>query len=231
MEKLQKSKLKATLTHEKKIAESQSMISLENQLLIAMPSLGDPYFNRTVTYICEHNNEGAMGLIINLPVNITLSDLLKQIEPDKNKETEKNSKNDDSSNLTDKSDITNITNSLEQLVLTGGPIAQQRGFVLHSSQSGWGSSLTLSKELMITTSKDILMALGTERAPENFIVTLGYAGWGPGQLEQELQANSWLTTPADSDILFNTPIEQRWQKATEKLGIDLAHLSSDIGHA
>ncbi|MEY8199788.1 MAG: YqgE/AlgH family protein [Colwellia sp.] len=207
------------------------MMSLENQLLIAMPSLGDPYFNRTVTYICEHNNEGAMGLIINLPVNITLSDLLKQIEPDKNKETEKNSKNDDSSNLTDKSDITNITNSLEQLVLTGGPIAQQRGFVLHSSQSGWGSSLTLSKELMITTSKDILMALGTERAPENFIVTLGYAGWGPGQLEQELQANSWLTTPADSDILFNTPIEQRWQKATEKLGIDLAHLSSDIGHA
>ncbi|MEY8252116.1 MAG: YqgE/AlgH family protein, partial [Colwellia sp.] len=190
------------------------MMSLENQLLIAMPSLGDPYFNRTVTYICEHNNEGAMGLIINLPVNITLSDLLKQIEPDKNKETEKNSKNDDSSNLTDKSDITNITNSLEQLVLTGGPIAQQRGFVLHSSQSGWGSSLTLSKELMITTSKDILMALGTERAPENFIVTLGYAGWGPGQLEQELQANSWLTTPADSDILFNTPIEQRWQKAT-----------------
>lgn len=231
MGKLQKSKPKATLTNEKKIAESQSMISLENQLLIAMPSLGDPYFNRTVTYICEHNNEGAMGLIINLPVNITLSDLLKQIEPDKNKETEKNSKNDDSSNLTDKSDITNITNSLEQLVLTGGPIAQQRGFVLHSSQSGWGSSLTLSKELMITTSKDILMALGTERAPENFIVTLGYAGWGPGQLEQELQANSWLTTPADSDILFNTPIEQRWQKATEKLGIDLAHLSSDIGHA
>ena len=231
MEKLQKSKPKATLTNEKKIAESQSMMSLENQLLIAMPSLGDPYFNRTVTYICEHNNEGAMGLIINLPVNITLSDLLKQIEPDKNKETEKNSKNDDSSNLTDKSDITNITNSLEQLVLTGGPIAQQRGFVLHSSQSGWGSSLTLSKELMITTSKDILMALGTERAPENFIVTLGYAGWGPGQLEQELQANSWLTTPADSDILFNTPIEQRWQKATEKLGIDLAHLSSDIGHA
>lgn len=231
MGKLQKSKPKATLTNEKKIAESQSMMSLENQLLIAMPSLGDPYFNRTVTYICEHNNEGAMGLIINLPVNITLSDLLKQIEPDKNKETEKSSKSDDSSNLTDKSDITNITNSLEQLVLTGGPIAQQRGFVLHSSQSGWGSSLTLSKELMITTSKDILMALGTERAPENFIVTLGYAGWGPGQLEQELQANSWLTTPADSDILFNTPIEQRWQKATEKLGIDLAHLSSDIGHA
>jgi putative transcriptional regulator len=84
---------------------------------------------------------------------------------------------------------------------------------------------------MITTSKDILLALGTTKAPEQFIVTLGYASWAPGQLEEELQANSWLTTPADSDILFNTPIELRWKKATEKLGIDLAHLSSDIGHA
>ncbi|PKI14382.1 YqgE/AlgH family protein [Colwellia sp. 12G3] len=211
------------------------MDSLENQFLIAMPSLGDPYFNKTVTYICEHNEEGAMGLIINLPVNITLSDLLKQIDPE---EDDKSVKGHDSSSsklaktigLTDNS-LTDITNSLEQLVLTGGPIAQQRGFVLHSSQKGWSSSLVLNKELMITTSKDILMALGTEKAPEQFMVTLGYAGWGPGQLEKELQENSWLTTPADSDILFNTPIELRWKKATEKLGIDLAHLSSDIGHA
>ena len=234
MAKLQKSALKTTFKSDLEIDQSHSMISLENQLLIAMPSLGDPYFNKTVTYICEHNEEGAMGLIINLPVNITLSDLLKQIEPDENK---KSDESNDSSDLTDKSDmsditlVTDTTNSLEQLVLTGGPIAQQRGFVLHSSQSGWSSSLVLSKELMITTSKDILMALGTEQAPEKFMVTLGYAGWGPGQLEQELQANSWLTTPADSDILFNTPIEQRWKKATEKLGIDIAHLSSDIGHA
>ncbi|WP_033082827.1 YqgE/AlgH family protein [Colwellia psychrerythraea] len=215
------------------------MISLENQLLIAMPALGDPYFNKTVTYICEHNEEGAMGLIINLPVNITLSELLEQIEPEKDEksrdECDRTSNDiDDNSNLTDNIErhrVTDLTNSLEQLVLSGGPIAQQRGFVLHSSQTGWSSSLALSKELMITTSKDILMALGTEKAPEQFMVTLGYAGWGPGQLEQELQANSWLTTPADSDILFKTPIEQRWKKATEKLGIDLAHLSSDIGHA
>ncbi len=206
-------------------SETLPMNSLENQLLIAMPSLGDPYFNKTVTYICEHNEEGAMGLIINLPVNITLSDLLKQIEPEDDTAQVMESTQGDIAEATDS------TNSLEQLVLSGGPISQQRGFVLHSSQSGWSSSLVLSKELMITTSKDILLALGTKKAPEQFMVTLGYAGWGPGQLEQELQANSWLTTPADIEILFNTPIEQRWKKATEKMGIDLAHLSLDIGHA
>ena len=184
------------------------MDSLENQLLIAMPSLGDSYFSKTVTYICEHNEEGAMGLIINIPVNITLNELLSQLD----NEMENSPK-------------------LEQLVLSGGPVSQQRGFVLHSPQDGWSSSLALSKEVMITTSKDILLALGTEDAPEKFVVTLGYAGWGPGQLEQEILENSWLTTPADSDILFNTPIEQRWKKSAEKIGVNVAHLSSEIGHA
>ena len=184
------------------------MGSLENQLLIAMPSLNDPYFNKTVTYICEHNDDGAMGLIINLPVNITLNELLEQIDAD-NKECD----------------------SLEQPVLTGGPVSPQRGFVLHSPQEGWTSSLSLSQDVMITTSKDILMALGTDDAPEAYVVTLGYAGWGPGQLEKEILENSWLTTPADAEIIFKTPIEMRWKKATEKLGIDLAHLSTDIGHA
>ncbi|MGL1959175.1 MAG: YqgE/AlgH family protein [Colwellia sp.] len=239
------------------------MQSLENQLLIAMPSLGDSYFNKTVTYICEHNDEGAMGLIINSPVNITLYDLLKQIEdyePSKAAKTSRSTLSNDSGNTSDENaEMTEADqqsaslesdtlkddtlkgdslkgdllkdNSLEQLVLSGGPISQQRGFVLHSTQQGWNSSLVLSKEIMITTSKDILLALGTDKAPEQFMVTLGYAGWGPGQLEQELQANSWLTTPADSDILFNTPIEQRWKKATEKLGIDITHLSTDVGHA
>ncbi|AAZ25144.1 hypothetical protein CPS_1252 [Colwellia psychrerythraea 34H] len=234
MEKQQKLEQRATIKSDFDLEPSQSMSSLENQLLIAMPSLGDPYFNKTVTYICEHNEDGAMGLIINLPVNITLADLLKQIEPDEGDKTGNVNSNSELTKSDDVNDITlvtDITNSLEQLVLAGGPIAQQRGFVLHSSQPGWSSSLVLSKELMITTSKDILMALGTQQAPEQFIVTLGYAGWGPGQLEQELQANSWLTTPADIEILFKTPIEQRWKKATEKLGIDLAHLSTDIGHA
>ncbi len=202
------------------------MQSLENQFLIAMPSLGDDYFNKTVTYICEHNDEGAMGLIINMPVNITLQDLLKQIEEN---DLEESNKEQEPASTTVKNIL--LDNSLEQLVLSGGPISQNRGFVLHRTQSGWKSSLALSDDIMITTSKDILMALGTEQAPEQFMVTLGYAGWGPGQLEAELQTNSWLTIDADSDILFNTPIEQRWQKATEKLGIDIAHLSSDVGHA
>lgn len=184
------------------------MKSFENQLLIAMPSLDGSYFNKTVTYICEHNDEGAMGLIINMPINVTLNELLTQIDEDKAEEPE-----------------------LEQLVMTGGPVSQDRGFVLHSIQPGWSSSLALNQEMMITTSKDILMALGTEDAPEKYMVTLGYAGWGPGQLEEEIKANSWLTTPADTEIVFNTPVEQKWKKATEKLGINVAHLSHDIGHA
>lgn len=185
------------------------MESLENQLLIAMPSLNDPYFNKTVTYICEHNDEGAMGLIINLPIELTLNELLAQLEEDLEQESPE----------------------LAQRVLNGGPVSTDRGFVLHKPQSGWSSSLALSEDVMITTSKDILLSLGSDKAPDKYMVTLGYAGWGPGQLEQEIQANSWLTTPADEEILFDTPIEMRWQKATEKLGIDLAHLSSDVGHA
>jgi putative transcriptional regulator len=184
------------------------MESLENQLLIAMPSLADPFFSKTVTYICEHNDHGAMGLIINLPVDITLNELLNQIDQHKP-----------------------YADILEQRVLSGGPVAPNRGFVLHSPQSGWSSSLALSNEVMITTSKDILMSLGTDAAPMRYLVTLGYAGWSAGQLEQELAENSWLTIAADSEILFNTPAEQRWHKATKKLGIDLMHLSNDVGHA
>ncbi len=184
------------------------MESLENQLLIAMPSLTDPFFNKSVTYICEHNDDGAMGLIINQPVNLTLNELLAQLDEHKEQLPE-----------------------LAQKVLTGGPVSTDRGFVLHSPQSGWKSSLALSDDFMITTSKDILMSLGSDKAPEKYVVTLGYAGWGPGQLEEEIKANSWLTIAADSDIIFNTPIELRWKKATEKLGIDIAHLSSDVGHA
>lgn len=221
------------------------MKSLENQFLIAMPALANDYFNKTVTYICEHNDDGAMGLIINMPVNITLHDLLKQIEENDLEESNIKEKIQSAANQTlDEKNVQQLEqepvspkenllldHSLEQLVLSGGPISQNRGFVLHRTQSGWKSSLALSKDIMITTSKDILLALGTKKAPDQFMVTLGYAGWGPGQLEAELQTNSWLTIDADSDILFNTPIEQRWKKATEKLGIDVVHLSSDIGHA
>jgi putative transcriptional regulator len=240
------------------------MNSLQDQLLIAMPSLDDGYFNKTVTYICEHSEKGAMGLIINLPINITLFELLKQIDEEEDEEDDDSPNVNSDVNLNvnldmdineystqdyhqsknneqyaakttekDKIDTESIDeqNSLKQLVLSGGPMGQSNGFVLHSTQKGWGSSLVLNKELMITTSKDILLALGTTDAPKNFMVTLGYASWGPGQLEEELQTNTWLTTPADNEIIFNTPIELRWKKATDKLGIDLAHLSNEVGHA
>lgn len=212
-----------------------------------MPSLNDGYFNKTVTYVCEHNEEGAMGLIINLPVNITLGDLLKQIDDEDESKTDSSIKNSaenktqdaienqanqkDTAQLSTTDKLLDATHSLEQLVLSGGPLGQQRGFVLHSTQQGWSSSLALNKELMITTSKDILLALGTDKAPEKFMVALGYASWDAGQLEEEIQNNSWLTAPANNDIIFNTPIEQRWKKATKTLGIDLAHLSNEIGHA
>lgn len=184
------------------------MQNLENQFLIAMPNLQDPYFHKSVTYICEHNDQGAMGLVINMPVRITVNELLVQIEANKYD-----------------------TSALKQRVLAGGPVASDRGFVLHNSQAGWESSLALSDDIMITTSKDILHSLGGDQAPKQFMVALGYAGWSPGQLEEEILQNSWLNIPADKEILFDTPIELRWQKAAEKLGIDPGHLSSDIGHA
>jgi putative transcriptional regulator len=183
--------------------------SLENQFLIAMPSLEDPYFSRTLTYVCEHNADGAMGLVINQPTKMTLKELL--VRADSNAVV-----NDDKGS---------------QIVLSGGPVSQDRGFILHSSQPGWQSSVALTPHIMVTTSKDILGVLGNENAPSKALITLGYAGWEAGQLEQEIQDNSWLTVEADEKILFETPIHQRWQAAVNKLGIDVWQLGPDTGHA
>ncbi|MCC5854506.1 MAG: YqgE/AlgH family protein [Idiomarina sp.] len=185
------------------------MNSLQNHFLVAMPGLDDPFFHRSVTYICEHNDEGAMGLIINQPVEMTVAQLLEQIEIE----------------------VPEDPRVASAMVLQGGPVGTDRGFVLHSPQDGWRSSLLLAQDIMITTSKDILVALGSDRAPKNYMLTLGYAGWEAGQLEQELTDNSWLTIEADADILFNTPIHERWAKATSRLGIDIWQVSSDAGHA
>jgi len=187
----------------------ETLESLQNHFLIAMPTMDDPFFARSVTYICEHNKDGAMGLVINQPVELSVEDLLTKLEivvPDNNP-------------------------SLQRPVYSGGPLAQDRGFVLHSPDHDWRSSIKLSDELSITTSKDILEAMGKGFPPEKFLMTLGYAGWDAGQLEEELASNSWLTIPADPDILFNTPSKERWQKAVAKLGIDLWQLGPDIGHA
>ena len=186
-----------------------SMISLANQFLIAMPTMDDSFFGRTVTYICEHDDQGAMGLVVNKTTDMTVSRLLKEIKINQDE----------------------IPQLEDHQVLSGGPVQTDRGFVLHSGNREWSSSLQLDKNIMVTTSKDILEKLSTDEGPNDFILTLGYAGWSPGQLEQELANNSWLTIDADPDLIFNTPIEQRWEKAVQKLGIDISQLSSFTGHA
>lgn len=122
-------------------------------------------------------------------------------------------------------------NKSEQIVLCGGPVHQDRGFILHEVQEGWSSSVAVSADIMVTTSKDILTVLGNDLGPEKALIALGHAGWEAGQLEQELQENSWLTVEADDDLLFNTPIHSRWQAAVNKLGVDVWQLTPDAGHA
>ena len=183
--------------------------SLQNHFLIATPSLDGSYFGKTVTYICEHNSEGAMGIVINQKTELTLSQLLDLTE--------------------EQLEIT--APDADLLVLEGGPVSRDRGFILHTNQAGWRSSLALSSDVMVTTSKDILSVLGDEQGPDKSLIALGYAGWSAGQLEEELEDNAWLTIEADLDLLFNVPIEDKWQKAIEKIGIDIWQLSPNVGHA
>ncbi|WP_064601970.1 YqgE/AlgH family protein [Photobacterium sp. J15] len=191
-------------------------MNLTNHFLVAMPSMQDPHFKGSVVYICEHNEDGAMGLVINLPIDISVGNMLEQIDIERDLPLE------------------NPT-SLEQPVFNGGPVSGDRGFVLHMNlkpeHNDFSSSIDITEKLSITTSKDILALLGTSEAPEKFLVALGYAGWGAGQLEQEMAENTWLTMEADPDVVFNTPISERWDKAIARLGISSAHLSIDKGHA
>lgn len=181
---------------------------LAEHLLIAMPALGDPNFSRSVTLICQHDADGAMGLVINRQGEFTIGDLFGQL------------------------DITCDRSSLrEQRVLVGGPVQPERGFVLHGDGSAWHSTLQIANGLAVTTSRDILAALAQGEGPADVLVTLGYAGWEAGQLEAELAENSWLTAPATQELLFHTPMEERWQAAVRALGIDLAKLTDYAGHA
>lgn len=185
------------------------MQSLENHFLIAMPALQDGFFKHSVTYICEHNEDGAMGLVINHPIDVTVGELLEKI--DIHGDTSQQSAND--------------------TVFAGGPVKTDRGFVLHSPKQGYSASQQLSQSVMITTSKDVLNSLATADAPDEFMIALGYAGWEQGQLEQELLDNAWLTIEADPEIIFNTPVEQRWDKALAMLGIEASQLTTEAGHA
>lgn len=181
---------------------------LSNQFLIAMPALADPNFFQTVTYISEHNANGALGLVINRPLDLSLGQLLEHLQI-----------------ATERFDLAT------RPVYLGGPVQPEQGFVLHSPVGRWGATLRVTEQIGITTSRDILQALARGEGPERILVTLGYAGWGPGQLEQELADNAWLFGPADLEILFQTPNDQRWRAAAALMGIDLTLLSAHAGHA
>lgn len=181
---------------------------LTNQFLIAMPGMQDPNFAQTVTLVCEHSDRGALGIVINRPLTMDLGDVFAQLGLD--------------------ASHSRVT---RQHVLHGGPVATDRGFVLHSPDKGWESTLPVSDRLHLTTSRDILDALADGRGPERAVIALGYAGWEAGQLEEELAQNAWLTAPADETLLFEVPAEERWQAAGRLLGINLLHLSSQAGHA
>ncbi|WP_295882613.1 YqgE/AlgH family protein [uncultured Thiohalocapsa sp.] len=182
--------------------------SLTNHFLIAMPGLKDPNFSRTVTYVCEHSEQGAMGIVINRPMDIKLGEVLDQldIEPA-------------------------VLGVADTQVFLGGPVQTDRGFVIHSGPEEFDSTLRVTPDIHVTTSKDVLEAIAGGEGPARRLVALGYAGWGGGQLEEELSANAWLSGPADADIIFSRPPGERWLAAAQLLGIDLNLLSGEAGHA
>ncbi|MDC0611118.1 YqgE/AlgH family protein [Vibrio sp.] len=186
-------------------------MNLTNHFLIAMPSMADSYFKNGVIYICEHNEEGAMGIMINAPIDVTVGGMLKQVDIDPLYPQQKE-------------------DSLNKPVYNGGPVSEDRGFVLHRPHDHYESSLSMTDDLTVTTSKDILSVLGTSAEPDNYLVALGYSGWSAGQLETELAENSWLTVEADTSIIFDTPIHEKWSKSIQKLGIEPSQLSSMAGH-
>lgn len=183
-------------------------VSLTNQFLIAMPTLADANFTRTVTLICEHSGEGAMGIVINRTTDLKLRDILDQLE------------------------IQGAQASVAELpVFLGGPVQNNRGFVIHEPLGNWDSTLPVTDTLGVSTSRDILAAIAENRGPDRYLVALGYAGWGAGQLEREIVENSWLSGPASREILFELPLEDRWNAAAHLVGVDLSMLSSEAGHS
>ena len=174
-----------------------SPLSLRNKFLVALPTMEDRNFDKAVTFICDHGDEGAMGIVINQPLELSLPEVFKQL---------------------------NLPNPIElptTSVLKGGPVKPQRGFLLHTpSDHDWHTSMRVTDELMLTASKDALESIAQGDAPSNYLFALGFAGWSPGQLETELKENCWLTVDADFDTLFNQPAETRWHSLYEKMGID-----------
>lgn len=182
--------------------------SLSNQLLIAMPGMADPNFSSTVTLVCEHNEEGALGIVINRPSNLDLGGLFEQLS------------------------VEDVDRNIASTpVLDGGPIARERGFVLHTPSGEFASSVSVSSDIQLTFSRDVLDSLAAGTGPDRTVVALGYAGWEPGQLEAEMLHNAWLTVPATAEMIFEVPFAERWASAAETMGIDITRISSHVGHA
>lgn len=188
-----------------------------NYFLVAMPILTDAYFNRSVVYICEHTEKGAVGIVINQPLHSLRVNLSEILQDSTNSKTEENNNR--------------VGIGTDFPILCGGPVHRERGFVIHAPDGEWQSSLKMSNEISVTTSKDILLAIAKQQGPNKFIFSLGYANWIAGQMEQEIINNFWLTLPASPNILFDIPFEQRWLKAMNYLGVDVTKLAYMGGHA
>lgn len=191
--------------------ETQSY--LQSQLLIAMPSLGDPYFEHSVTLICQHNEEGCFGLTINKPITVKMDEVFKQLDI-----------NPDQQILENSSPLKNL------YTLRGGPVQIEQGFIIHDSDTEWENTIPVCDGLSVTASRDILFDIAKGNGPDNFLMTLGCASWEPGQVENEIMNNSWLNCPVDKKIIFNMPYEQRWQGAADTLGINVNTISGIAGH-
>jgi putative transcriptional regulator len=173
-----------------------------------MPAMADPNFVRSVTLMCQHTEEGAIGITINRPSTFNLGEILDQL------------------------DIACENEEIRQVqVLEGGPVNRDRGFVLHSPMDDLESSMRINADIMVTTSRDVLAAIANGEGPQRYVVALGYAGWGDGQLEEELRQNAWLSVPVDSAILFDSPMADRWARAVGSLGVDIVSLHGSGGHA
>jgi putative transcriptional regulator len=188
--------------------EPDQASNLSNHFLVAMPGLADPNFGGSVVLIAEHGPEGALGVVINRPMEIDLATLFERVDLRLDR-----------------------AGRGAAPVYYGGPVQMDRGFVLHRPVGSWGSTVQVGEEVGLTSSKDILEAYAAGEGPEHMMVTLGYSGWGPGQLEDEIARNSWLTAPATPEVIFDTPVELRLNRAFGLLGIDPAFLSSAVGHA
>ena len=182
-------------------------MDLKNHFLIAMPNQSGSYFGNTITYLCEHSDEGAMGLMINRPMELTVSKLMEQ------------------------TGFSRSSALAEAPVLEGGPVSPEQGFVMHSDDGDFSASRDLGHGLRLTTSREVLEAIAGNRGPYHYLIALGYAGWGPRQLERELADNAWLTCPGNKEILFDVPFEDRIDEAARLLGFDFRLMSGQMGDA